>query len=545
MKEQASNAIPKRKQSNLLRAVDYTAYQKQRDEYCKQDRTSNFSSDIELNEKEKELNKLMHAIRETDINSKYVCFVNDSPIDGIPLAEPMEYYPIHPFNEVKEEIEDSRLFNTFRRMPKGGNLHIHTSATLSTEKFIKLLRDFDSGQKWRVFVWLNENGEKIQYEDGTLFLVSSRNECFLSRDAKNSLKGIKNFTDSQLSTYYSFMDVEHTKDVRYIWDEFNLIFSRVSKILLVKDFFMEYYKRAFQELVEDNIDYVELRFGMAKLEEGTWSDVCIRPPDLGYGPARKYCDAINVIWEVYQEFIKTNKDFKLKLIISGSRRKKTGEDIKEKINKALEETYKWMQNEEFKAENFVIGYDLVSEEDRGNSTDNYAKAIYDSKDSKDIAFYFHDGESCWADDDNLYAAVALGTKRVGHGLNLFRFPALVEAIKKHNVALEVCPVSNQLLRYTPDLRMHLIGEYMNRGVECVVCSDDPSILGNGGLVYDFWEVYYSQLIDLKAIKKLIINSYMFSGMTQEEYNIKMQQWEEKWNHFVEREIIELKKENRL
>lgn len=545
MYKKESNVILKRKKCSLSRAEDYDAYVKQRNDYCEQDRTNNFSSDIKLNEKEEELNTLMHDIRKKDINLKYVCLANDSQFNGMQLAEPMEYYPIHPFNEVKDDIEDSGLFQTFKRMPKGGNLHIHTSATLSTEKFIELLRDFDKGQEWKVFVWINKNAERICYDDGTLFLVRSGYEGYLSRDAKKYLKGLDQFNDDELRAFYSFMDVEHTKEVRYIWDEFNLIFSRVSKILLVKDFYIEYYKRAFQELADDNIDYVELRFGMAKLEEGTWSEVCIRPSDFGYGTGQTKWDAINVIWEVYQEFIKTNKDFRLKLIISGSRRKKEEENIKEKIDKALKETFHWMQDEEFKAENFVIGYDLVSEEDRGNSTDNYAKAIYDSEYSKDISFYFHDGESCWADDDNLYAAAALGTKRVGHGLNLFRFPSLVESIKKHNVALEVCPVSNQLLRYTPDLRMHLIGEYMNRGIECVICSDDPSILGNGGLAYDFWEVYYSQLIDLKAIKKLIINSYMYSGMNQEEYDIKMRQWEEKWNQFVEKEIVELKNRKNL
>lgn len=337
------------------------------------------------------------------------------------------------------------------------------------------------------------------------------------------------------------MDAEHTKEVKYIWDEFDLIFSRVSKILSVKEFYIEYYKRAFQELVDDNIDYVELRFGMAKLVDSNQFEIFTRPPDWGYRPGGKKWDAIQIIWETYQEFIKMNKDFKLKLIISGSRRKVDQEDIEKKINNALQETHKWMENVAYKAENFIIGYDLVSEEDRGNSTDAYAEAIYKSDCSKAISFYFHDGESCWADDDNLYAAAALGTKRVGHGLNLFRFPVLVDIMKKQNVALEVCPISNQLLRYTSDLRMHLIGEYMNRGVECVICSDDPSILGNGGLVYDFWEIYYSQLIDLRAIKKLIINSYIYSGMTQEEYNKKIIQWEEKWNQFVEREIEILKK----
>lgn len=539
MNNKESQAIPERKKSSLLRAANYEEYKKKRHEYWEQDNNSNFAADMELNDKEKELDKLMHDIRETDINLKYVCVVNDLQINGGYLTEPKKYYPIHPFNEVKDEIENSRLFNTFKRMPKGGNLHIHTSATLSTEKFIELLRDFDKRDKWVVYVWKGVNEKASRFLDGTLLLL--RKGHYTNPGMEENLKRLNQFSDDELKVYYSFMDVEHTREVKYIWDEFNLIFSRVSKILTVKEFYIEYYKRAFQELVEDGVDYVELRFGMSKLVDSNQYEIFTRPSDWGYMPGGQKWDAIKIIWETYQEFIKINKDFRLKLIVSGSRRKREGEDIGEKINEALQETYKWMQYDEYKAANFVIGYDLVSEEDRGNSTDAYAKAIYESEYSKDISFYFHDGESCWADDDNLYAAAALGTKRVGHGLNLFRFPSLVDTMKKHNVAMEVCPISNQLLRYTPDLRMHLIGEYMNRGVECVICSDDPSILGNGGLVYDFWEVYYSQLIDLRAIKKLIINSYIYSGMNQEEYDEKIRQWKEKWDQFVEKEIEELKK----
>lgn len=539
MNNKESQAIPERKKSSLLRAANYEGYKKKRDEYCKQDKNSNFAADMELNDKEKELDKLMHDIRETDINLKYVCVVKDLQINGGYLTEPKKYYPIHPFNEVKDEIENSQLFNTFKRMPKGGNLHIHTSATLSTEKFIELLRDFDKRDEWVVYAWkgVNENGSR--FDDGTLLLLRKGHDT--DSGMEENLKRLNQFTDDELKVYYSFMDVEHTREVKYIWDEFNLIFSRVSKILTVKEFYIEYYKRAFQELVEDGVDYVELRFGMSKLVDSNQFEIFTRPSDCEDRSGGQKWDAIKIIWETYQEFIKINKDFRLKLIVSGSRRKRDEEDIEKKINEALQETYKWMQYDEYKAANFIIGYDLVSEEDRGNSTDAYAKAIYESEYSKDISFYFHDGESCWADDDNLYAAAALGTKRVGHGLNLFRFPSLVDIMKEQNVAMEVCPISNQLLRYTPDLRMHLIGEYMNRGVECVICSDDPSILGNGGLVYDFWEVYYSQLIDLRSIKKLIINSYVYSGMNQEEYNEKIKQWKEKWDQFVEKEIIELKK----
>lgn len=538
MPNERTNVIPKRIKCDNYSAENYTAYINQVGQYTNEDRDSNFSADIELNDMEKELDKLMSSVREKAVNNKYVYLVDMPQIEMPQSEEPEEYYPIHPFNEVKEKIEKSGLYGTFQRMPKGGNLHIHTSAALGTEKFISLLKEFNGKKDWKVFVWKNpkgvkQDGKNVLY-DGTLFLIKSEYEQYLKPKIRKHLEGFAKCSDNELKSYYSFMNAEATKDVKYIWDEFNKIFSRVSKILLVKDFYTEYYMRAFQELADDNVDYVELRFGMSKLNDGTWSEMCCNVPSgLSDKSGWKTWDAIEVIWDVYQEFIKNNKDFKLKLIISGSRRKKEGENIDESINKALEETHRWMN---YKKNNFVIGYDLVSEEDRGHSTDDYAKAIYASQYSKDIPFYFHDGESCWADDTNLYAAVSLGTKRVGHGLNLFRFPSLVKAIKEHNVALEVCPISNQLLRYTLDLRMHLIGEYMNRGVECVVCSDDPTILGNGGLSYDFWEVYYSQLLGLKEIKKLIINSYMYSGMTDKEYEKKIEKWEEKWNRFVEEEI---------
>lgn len=535
MKQTEHIVIPERKKNSLVRAADYESYKKKLEEFRALDRRNNFSADMELNEMEKQLDDLMHSIREADMNQKYVCIINDTAFNEFPAAEPREYYPIHPFNEVKDNIERNCLFPTFQRMPKGGNLHIHTSATLSTEKFITLLREFDNHDHWAVFVWKRVNDKKPGLTDGTLLLLSKQPGT--DPGVAENLKRLRDFTDDELKAYYSFMNPDHTREVKYIWDEFNLIFSRVSKILTVKEFYKEYYRRAFQELADDNIDYVELRFGMAKLVSSNQFEVFTRLAGWGYQEPKS--DAIRVIWETYQEFVQTHKDFRLKLILSGSR-KKSDEDVRKKIDQALKETYEWMHYPAFWAENFVIGYDLVSEEDRGNNTDFYAEAIYNSAHSRDISFYFHDGESCWADDDNLYAAAALGTKRVGHGLNLFRFPSLVDSMKTHHVAMEVCPVSNQLLRYTLDLRMHLIGEYMNRGVECVVCSDDPSILGNGGLAYDFWEVYYSQLIDLKALKKLILNSYIYSGMTQAEYNQKIAQWKEKWAQFVENEVKELR-----
>ena len=55
-------------------------------------------------------------------------------------------------------------------------------------------------------------------------------------------------------------------------------------------------------------------------------------------------------------------------------------------------------------EPFIVGYDMVSEEDRGWSTADVAEAFFTEDGKKrDVPFFLHDGESCWADNDNLFA----------------------------------------------------------------------------------------------------------------------------------------------
>jgi adenosine deaminase CECR1 len=58
------------------------------------------------------------------------------------------------------------------------------------------------------------------------------------------------------------------------------------------------------------------------------------------------------------------------------------------------------------------------------------------------------------DNLNLYDAILLGTKRIGHGFNLALHPHLIEIVKKEKICVECCPISNIVLGYTKDLRTH-------------------------------------------------------------------------------------------
>ncbi len=514
---------------NVQSAASYREYKEKLRQYKAADAAKNMAADITLNAAEKRLDERMNRLREQMMNNKYVYAVRDASV------QPLYYPPIHPFYDAKRHLlanknaPEYKLFDLFSQMPKGGNLHIHTSATLSVEAFVQLLEEFDTGKfsdngvhDWAVYVLQKNQDSAVK---NTLYLADSHEQPIPVSAAYKRYSQLSSREKADLMSDLCFMDERKVTDTKYIWDAFNDCFSRVSAILNVRAFYFEYYVRSFKELIRDNIDYAEVRCGIPHFVDNNNSRFLPGQEDEQTA-AEDY--PFRLIYDAYQEAKRIRPDFTAKLIISGSR-KKTPEIVKDEVKNVRS----WMQTSpEDIPKNFIVGYDLVSEEDRGYKTDEYAEALYGSGCVGSVPFYFHDGESCWADDDNIYSAFTLGTRRIGHGLNLFRFPSMVDQMEKKGVALEVCPISNQLLRYTSDLRMHLIGEYINRGIPCVICSDDPMILGNPGLAYDFWEIYLGGLLGLREIKKLILNSYLYSGMTEEEKQLKINVWSLKWDRFV-------------
>lgn len=145
-----------------------------------------------------------------------------------------------------------------------------------------------------------------------------------------------------------------------------------------------------------------------------------------------------------------NEGFSLKLILSSLRvldPSHIGEDaaLAVKLKKANPD--------------FVVGFDVVAEEDPNHRTLDYLDEIQAMQKlaadaGVDMSLYFHDGESDDRNNTNMIDAVLLGSKRVGHGFNSYFFPVLFEQMRQNNVVLEVNPISNQVLRYIDNLETH-------------------------------------------------------------------------------------------
>ena len=76
--------------------------------------------------------------------------------------------------------------------------------------------------------------------------------------------------------------------------------------------------------------------------------------------------------------------------------------------------------------------------------------------------------------ESVWAAIRdLPVSRIGHGVRSIEDPALVEALARQGIALEVCPGSNVALGLYPNRNAHPLHRLIEAGVRVTLSSDDP------------------------------------------------------------------------
>ena len=77
---------------------------------------------------------------------------------------------------------------------------------------------------------------------------------------------------------------------------------------------------------------------------------------------------------------------------------------------------------------------MVNEEDITAPIKSFRSIINESLDKHDnLHVLFHAGETSSRKNENLYDAVLMGTKRIGHGLAIINHPHLLEEIKRKKI----------------------------------------------------------------------------------------------------------------
>ena len=179
----------------------------------------------------------------------------------------------------------------------------------------------------------------------------------------------------------------------------------------------------------------------------------------------------------------------------------------------------------------IAGYDLVGPEDWGRTLKDLLPELFwfrkqCAQEGVNLPFFFHAGETLGdgsSTDQNLYDAILLGTRRIGHGFSLFKHPLLIDMVKEKRILIESCPISNEVLRLCSSVLAHPLPALLARGVACSLCNDDPAMLGQdtAGMSHDFWQALQGwDNLGLAGLGSLAENSVRwaaFEEQTQEEW----------------------------
>ncbi|XP_057316507.1 adenosine deaminase 2-like [Hydractinia symbiolongicarpus] len=281
-----------------------------------------------------------------------------------------------------------------------------------------------------------------------------------------------------------------------------------------------------QELVEDNVQFVEVR--------------AMLPPlyFLNGTTTKGGRETLETYIKVANKFISEHSDhfFAAKYIYS-VRRFLPKETMKQKVLDAIDMVERYP--------NHLIGFDLVGQEDTGRSLFYYIDELLTPKHlGKHLPYIFHAGETDWEGrfiDQNLFDAILLNTSRIGHGYAITKHPTLRKYTKENKVAIELCPISNQILGLVSDLRDHPAADLLSDNQPITVSPDDPAIWQASGVSFDLYQVFMAMTpahAGLAVLKKLALNSISYSNPNELEKFSLMEMWKQKWEIFLDNIILE-------
>ncbi|KAL4954323.1 hypothetical protein BDW69DRAFT_163337 [Aspergillus filifer] len=439
---------------------------------------------------------ILSSIRTEELKSFWTAPAIANPTHD--LKEVM--FPGMSFALSRDRMEQTTLWKIITAMPKGCLLHAHMEAMVDIDWMIDQALEIPgfsimspvalcpgTGSKWsEPFEFLYQPGAHDEKESVNIWQSNYTPSKPVSVKAAAEMYpgGVTAFREWAVSrmTINEEEALQHHHGISDIWKKFIACFGAIGGLFFTEPIFRRCVPRLLQQLNNDGIRYVELRLGLVQpfYREGSATP----EPDFTYflecfqDEVNKYTSSAagsnfwgaRMIWTAIRgmplEFIKSSMEQCLS------------------CKKAFPD--------------FIAGFDFVGQEDAGKTLLELlplAKWFQGecAKQNLEIPFFFHAGE-CLGDgdstDSNLFDAILLGSRRIGHAFSLYKHPLLIDMVKEKKILVEMCPISHEVLRLTSNILMHPMPALQSRGVPVSLNNDDPAVLGHGknGLSHDFYQV---------------------------------------------------------
>jgi len=120
----------------------------------------------------------------------------------------------------------------------------------------------------------------------------------------------------------------------------------------------------------------------------------------------------------------------------------------------------------------VVGMDLAGDE--AGFPPELHQAVFEEAHRLGIPITIHAGEAAGA--ENIRTSIArLHACRIGHGVRLEQDPALMQVVREHRIALEMCLTSNIQTKASPTWNAHPIRRYYEQDLKVTVNTDNATV----------------------------------------------------------------------
>ncbi|XP_051237527.1 adenosine deaminase 2-A isoform X2 [Dicentrarchus labrax] len=428
-----------------------------------------------------------------------------------------DFPPAMHFFKARSLIRTSPIFQLLQKMPKGGALHVHDFAMASVEWLVKnatyrphCYMCVTDNQSIR-FIFSSRWPKALPHCSPWTLLETLRAKMVNTTELDNSIMGnLTLFTDQDPETVYPSQD--------FIWGRFEQCFLALWGLVTYAPVFRDYYYQGLTEFYTDNVMYLELRVLLPEIYEldGSTHDTA--------WTLKTYRDVTRQFTAEHPDFYGTRFIFTIHRGVNSS-----------VMTGAVEQAMKLQKD----FPDIIAGFDMVGREDSGRPLWYFRDALsLPVERGVALPFFFHAGETDLEGtevDQNMLDALLLNTSRIGHGFALVRHPVAKGLSRKRGVAMEVCPISNQVMKLVKDLRNHPAAALLAENHPLVISSDDPGMFGASGLSYDFYEAFVGFggiKSNIGTIKQLAINSIRYSSFTPKQQEEVLALWQRKWDTFV-------------
>lgn len=159
----------------------------------------------------------------------------------------------------------------------------------------------------------------------------------------------------------------------------------------------------------------------------------------------------------------------------------------------------------------ICGYNMAGSE-HTHPLPQFSSVFKRAKDMG-LKLSIHAGEVSGPQD--VYDALDQSPQRIGHGIRSALDPMLMNELVRRDIALEVCPVSNECTGAVPRLADHPLPRLIQAGVPITLNSDDPAMFHTS--VSREYEVAHEVLgVDTTTLVKIAREGFRRAFMPEEE-----------------------------